>query len=486
MKRFLKWTGLGLLVSVLLIVVLMAIPGSTRLQIARWCARSYSNLKWNRTESALKAKGEQLTFAEFIPPTPVDADNCFSDPLWLELFDAERPKEQWQINQWQQPLTQSETAQLKKALSTKAVVPEERSKALMELKKRLNEPTDPKLLLETAKLTLDFAKPAEPTLSKIAELLKRHGATLPIRYQDGPATSMPHLSPIIGLGQVLGARSLAELALEKPTNAADDIFELLDLQKSLTDELVVLPFLVRQSLIAIALDSITRGISLHQWRDDTLLVFQQKLGQIHLKQNLLLCLRGERASVNTLLQNPQQDYWDNHQPLPLSSIRPLQISAFNRIMQNTLENLEKPEGKPWNSEVPVFPEIETLKKSNRLKQAANILPLLCLPALKGSVFKTAQNQSQVNQTLIACALERYRIAHGAYPSYLDVLVPEYLAKLPNSPITGKAMNFSLKPDGTFLLWTPSWNLQSLGGKPGEYRGDGDIVWGQPMPNKQKP
>lgn len=486
MKRFLKWLGVGLLVFVLFIVVLAAIPGSTRLQIARWCARSYSNLEWKRTESALKAKGEQLTFAELIPPPPADADNCFSDPLWLELFDAERPKKQWQINQWQQPLTQSETDHLKRVLSTKSVVPEERSKALMELKKMLHEPTEPKLSLETAELTLDLAKPAAPTLSKIAELLKRQVATLPIQYQDGPATSMPHLSPIIGLGQVLGARSLAELALEKPTNAADDIFELLDLQKSLTEELVVLPFLVRQSLIAIALDSITRGISIHRWSDDTLLVFQQKLGQIHLQQNLLLCLRGERASVNTLLQNPRQEYWDNHQSLPLSSIRPLQISAFNRIMQNTLENLEKPEGKPWNIEVPVFPEIETLKKSNRLKQAANILPLLCLPALKGCVFKTAQNQSQVNQTIIACALERYRIAHGAYPASLDALVPDYLAKLPNSPINGKPMNYSLKPDGTFLLWSPSWNLKSLGGKPGEFKGDGDIVWGLPLPTKSKP
>jgi len=48
-------------------------------------------------------------------------------------------------------------------------------------------------------------------------------------------------------------------------------------------------------------------------------------------------------------------------------------------------------------------------------------------------------------------LECYRIAYGSYPASLDVLVPQYLAKLPNSPITGKPMNYSLKPDGTFLI-----------------------------------
>jgi len=95
--------------------------------------------------------------------------------------------------------------------------------------------------------------------------------------------------------------------------------------------------------------------------------------------------------------------------------------------------------------------------------------------------KTAEVQTQVDQSLIACALERYRLAHGSYPSSLDALMPEYLTKIPNSPINGKPMNYSLNPEGTFLLWTPSWNLQSLGGKPGEYFGEGDIVWGQPVP-----
>lgn len=486
MKRFLKWLGVGLLVSVLLIVVLAAIPGSTRLQIARWCALSYSNLEWNRTESALKSKGEKLTFDELISPPPATGDNCFADPLWLELFSSGHPKDQWKINAWQQPLSQTEKDRLKKIQSAKVVIPENRSKALGEMKQRLRETTDPKLSQETAELTLDLAKPAAPTLLKIAELLKRRSATLPIRYLDGPATIMPHLSPIIGLGQVLGARSLAYLALEKPSSASDDISELLNLQESIVDEPVVLPFLVRLSLIAVALDSINRGILLHQWSESTLLYFQNKLGQIHLQQDLLLCLRGERASVNTLLLNPQQEYWDNHLPLPISSIRPLQVSAFNRIMQNTLDNLEKPKGKPWNIGVPVFPEIETLKQSNHLKQATNILALLCLPALKGSVAKSVQNQCQINQSIIVCALEHYRIAHGSYPASLDAIVPDYLAKLPNSPITGKPMNYSLKSDGTFLLWTPGWNLKSLGGKPGEFNGDGDIVWNQPLPTKSKP
>ena len=99
--------------------------------------------------------------------------------------------------------------------------------------------------------------------------------------------------------------------------------------------------------------------------------------------------------------------------------------------------------------------------------------------------KTAECQTQVDQSLIACALERYRFAHGSYPASLDTLAPEYLIKRPNSPITGKAMNYSLNADGTFLLWSPGWDLKSLGGKPGEFTGEGDIVWGQPLPKNSR-
>jgi len=486
MKRSLKWLGVGLLALALFIVVLVAIPGTARLQIVRWCARSYSNLEWKRTESSLKSKGEKLTFEELVAPPPEDAANFFAAPLWLELFYSGRPKEQCQINQWKLPLTGEETDRLMTILPERKPPPEDRSKALMALKKSLGESSDPKSSSAVAKLALDLAEPATPTLRMIAELSKRPRASLPVRYQDGFAAAMPHLTPILGLGQVLGARCHAHLALGDSPNASADIVGLLALQKSLENEPVVMPFLVRQTLIAIALEAINHGISLHGWNESQLSGFEQNLREIKLQRNLAICLRGERACVNTLLRNPNQTIVEGSRKLPGRSIFPLQVATFNRIMQHTLENLEQPAGKPWNSSVPVFPEIQALKQSPRWIQAVNVLSLLCLPALDGSVIKASQGQTQVNQSIIVCALERYRIGQGSYPSSLDVLMPKYLAALPTAPTTGKPMHYRLQPDGTFLLWSPAWNLKTLDGKPGEFRGEGDIVWNQPLPMKKKP
>ena len=105
-----------------------------------------------------------------------------------------------------------------------------------------------------------------------------------------------------------------------------------------------------------------------------------------------------------------------------------------------------------------------------------ILVNLAILALKGSTQKLVEQQTQVNQTVVACSLERYRTAHGSYPPSLDAIVPNYLVKVPYSPITGMPMNYSAHSDGTFLLWSAGWNMSSLGGKTGEFKGDGDIVW----------
>jgi hypothetical protein len=162
--------------------------------------------------------------------------------------------------------------------------------------------------------------------------------------------------------------------------------------------------------------------------------------------------------------------------------------AYQVMMeQRELESLSKAVGRGWNDSSAPFMnrEIETLSK-DPLKKTIYLLNLLATPALSGTTRKAAAAQTQVDQTLIACALERCRLAHGSYPASLDVLAPQYLTKLPNSPITGKPMNYSLKPDGNFLLWSPGWNLKSLGGKPGEYSGEGDIVWGKPLPKTKRP
>jgi hypothetical protein len=93
----------------------------------------------------------------------------------------------------------------------------------------------------------------------------------------------------------------------------------------------------------------------------------------------------------------------------------------------------------------------------------------------------------IDEVRIACALERYRLAHGAYPGSLDALVPTCIDALPCDPINGQAYHYRIRSDGTFLLYSVDWNQKDDGGtsslsllrsaKPGDSSpGNGDWVW----------
>jgi hypothetical protein len=84
---------------------------------------------------------------------------------------------------------------------------------------------------------------------------------------------------------------------------------------------------------------------------------------------------------------------------------------------------------------------------------------------------------------VACALERYRLAHGQYPETLDVLAPQYIGKLPHDIINGQPLHYRRTDDGQFVLYSVGWNETDDDGtvvflKSGSAvdRDKGDWVW----------
>jgi len=83
---------------------------------------------------------------------------------------------------------------------------------------------------------------------------------------------------------------------------------------------------------------------------------------------------------------------------------------------------------------------------------------------------------------VACALERYRLAHGGYPESLDALAPQYIHKLPHDIIIGQPLHYRRMEGGNFVLYSVGWNEKDDGGevalnKNGVMdREKGDWVW----------
>ena len=69
----------------------------------------------------------------------------------------------------------------------------------------------------------------------------------------------------------------------------------------------------------------------------------------------------------------------------------------------------------------------------------------------------------VNEATVACALERYRAAHGNFPETLAMLVPGFIQKLPTDLIGGQPLRYLRKSSDNFLLYSVGWNEIDDGG-----------------------
>ena len=499
LKLFFKWLGLAILALALLLL-------SYFLGIFGW--QKWTGIQnWKQAQSELRAQGEKLTFAELVTAKPVpDSENFYGDPLWKDVWDAaaakpttvkdpnlESHKLQWAIKRWETPLSINELAQLN-ALFPSSNYPAslKRRDAALRLETSLNSPTGENKE-QTARLLLEISTPAEPILNRLAELIKRPASYLPLHYVAGVNMALPHVPPILSLGRLLGAKAAAELTLGNTQASATDIETLLQLTDVLKEPILI-TLVVREALLKATLETLNRGIAIHAWSDEQLRNFQVLLTGKDFIHSRSVAYSGERACVDesSLLNISEMDGLSEKQSPVVTWAQFFNEEgekAFYDLWIQQFINLLRNQPKEGLNAKTLPPLVVASDKPKTLKEITYQLKKLAVlfhqGPLRGGIKRTTETQTAVNQSLIACALERYRLAHGSYPSSLDALVPEYLAAIAKELTTGEPMHYRLLDDGRFLLWSVGWNLQTLNGKPGEYVGEGDIVWNDPVGNKER-
>jgi hypothetical protein len=488
MKRFFKWAAVA--VGVLFITgLIVSVCGYL------WM-RYWGPYDEKQAIREILAKGEKLNLGELLPQRPADDQNFYGDPIWLELadmvpstenfngvtyetFKPRLPADKLQINRWKTSLSSEEQKALQMIKADDET--KERKRAIRDILSSRNAERNHALSEEDAQTLLLLLSPADQFTERVRSLSKKPNAVFPNHY-IGFHTPQPHIMPILEVATLLEAHARAELRLGKTEYAAEDIGALIRIAQLMRWHPSWIESLVKNAVVSTALRPICEGIVRNAWPPLQLAGFEQGLSSINLPEDLSWALRSERAMMfATDLSKPLAIAMP---AMPNFFMSPLFLRydrghgmRFSQKFIDTLDDYDRSEGlnektvrhlhMPWGERC-LYPYAEDAH--------LNILNLI-----QGA----SEKQTQINQTVIACALERYRISHGSYPVSFDALVPEYLTKIPNSPITGKAMNYSLNPDGTFLLWSPGWNLKTLGGKPGEFKGDGDIVWGKTIPMKTK-
>lgn len=419
---------------------------------------------WEAFARAHEAHGERIDIKAFVPPPVPDAQNFAMTPLLAPIFNGG---------------DNSDTAQLYAArLRKKLEFPKVEGKPVPKLGDRatgkyadIDEWKD-----YLGADVLEWLKKLEPELNEISGAAGRPYSRFSIRYEKGVGANLPHITILRDLAKLYQLRASAELHAGLADAALSDVLTIFRLEESMRNEPFLVSHVVRPAILQGAVQVVWEGLDEHRWTDAQLQTLQEELARADFLKGLALAYRGERAAVDDIM---------------LSSLGSPQLLA--RMMSTDGEENNVwvfrfiPQGWLYQNllelnrfyETAIFPSVdvagrrihpEMLNQSEQaIAEAKHSLHLykiweaLIMPAFTSVGSKVAYEQATTDQALIACALERYRLAHGEFPDALAKLVPDFLKEIPANVTDGSQPHYRLNKDGTFLLYSNGWDGKDHGG-----------------------
>jgi hypothetical protein len=319
----------------------------------------------------------------------------------------------------------------------------------------------------------------------------------------GMSLMLEYLAALKRCSQLLQLRSTAELADNQGAKGLADVELLLRLDDELRQEPMLIDHLVSVAITTMQIQPIYEGLAQHRWNDAQLADLEGALAAKDFLADYQKAIRGERAFAIASMENERitheyeiETVDDNGKSKNVSySLRgtpsafyyqsELNFARFADQYALPLVDLNKRTVSPAELQRAEAALKGELKHYNPYK----IMAAETFPAVVTSVEKFAAAQSQTDLALVACALERCRLAHGGYPETLDALAPQFIEKLPHDIINGQPLHYRRTDDGLFVLYSVGWNEADDGGqiilnKNGVVdQKQGDWVWRYPANEK---
>lgn len=283
--------------------------------------------------------------------------------------------------------------------------------------------------------------------------------------------------------QTLAQRAQCYLLLGEPEKALHELTLLHDMNRLMEGKPVTLvAAMIEGAVTGIYTDVIADGFRLGTWREPQLAALQGQLGEVNLPPQLRSAFLAGRAGSCRVLESlsaskihqpftfppTTQSLWQRLQDpqMLMASVAPRGWNQQNMIV---VAMLDQKYLDAFDAERQLFlpRQLDSIardmqKTFNRVTPI-NFLAAICVPNFSQACKTLARVQTLANEATVACALERYRAAHGDFPETLEILVPGYIQKLPTDLIGGQPLRYRRKSSDNFLLYSVGWNETDDGG-----------------------
>jgi hypothetical protein len=464
----------------------------------------------------VEARGESLDLRRLIPPPVPDDQNFCATPLLAAITDYEWPAELSLLSdqkRWHNPAT----VQRLQAIQLPNLTPKPRNWSqakLTDLKRwqdRLAEDTHFPAATSPEKPAAGVLRALSRFDTDLAELRiasQRPHARWALPYDNAclmQVSDGDRLLCVRNLVSVLKLRAAAQLALGEAGEAWEDVKLSLHLAGSLKGNPSFHAHWVRNKLLTTTLQPVWEGLVTHRWTENQLADLQTRLGQPGLPADWPSALRGE---IFLLMDMAGQI--DSIFSLSTITTHFRELLPDALIIPYTAMWLFYPTGWQYLDQVYLYRfyeraiAAETAAAANPARASAGaashrlftlpvdpLLAIFVVPRLEEmAVDKTSFEITDrtLQQASLACALERYRLAHGQYPATLDDLTPRFIERLPRKPGTSESWlayrriagdRFLLYPSGMTSVpdtWQDKGDRQNH-----DVQESGDGVWRFPAP-----
>jgi hypothetical protein len=292
--------------------------------------------------------------------------------------------------------------------------------------------------------------------------------------------------------RILGERAHCYFVLHQPDQALEQLTLMHDLCRLCLgaptgEPMTLVAAMINVAVTGLYVNIIGEGFKLHAWQESQLVTLQEQLKDIHLMSFVAKAFETEPAAVCRSIETaPIKKLFSSFESKTVDAFAIMPRGWMYWNLVNVVE-VDQFQAHIFDREHDSISPGASKEASHRLDTFMNsrspfrIAARIAVPNFLKATQTTVHHQTIVNEALIACALERYSIAHAEYPELLAALVPQFIDRIPHDVINDGQLKYRRTNDG-FVLYSVGWNEKDDGGtqmltKDGRSNFDnGDWVW----------
>jgi hypothetical protein len=444
-----------------------------------WAFKSFESLRgeraWGKMLTEMAAQGHLTNYSALIPP-PIPAEqNFYKTEIAQRWLPAKGSKEPDPVDFPREPRFEKVLTQYPYRLAQLKSLP--RTSAGGDT----NQPS-----LEALEKWFDQW---EPQFGELHEATKRPHARLDGDYSDPFEAPADNYLRFRSLAQILASRPLVDLLAGNQQRAVRDLGTL----KGLMTPLGELPHSLVSGMIRVAFGGVYANAVAEMLAEKTLQdpELKELQGQLSGLDVITVAWRAIHETERLSMYR-YEEKWSGPGLLKSTGMTNEPVARALRLSQGLFWQNQINASRSLLGYFPVFDpkarlfNVSALESAERNRKAARSSwnPYTRLNDWSPNGFRMAMiqavyNQTKIDQALIACALERYRLAKGSYPKTLAELTPTYLEKRPHDLFTGKDFIYRSESTNSFKLYSVGYNGVDDGGMEGIKRWDKeapDWVW----------